>query len=111
MVGLLRLDEVIDAVERDAAVVADDAPAAIGVGQSRDDVAVACAANLRRVGVEDCLIVRLVVLREDFVQTLARLVAIVPARLLRHLDAAVWHEGTLQGLVRLQTDDSFQIFE
>ena len=111
MVGLLRLDEAVDAVERDAAVVADDAPAAIGVGQSRDDVAVACAANLRRVGVEDRLVVRLVVLREDFVQALARLVAVVPARLLRHLDAAVGHEGTLQGLVRLQTDDSFQIFE
>ena len=111
MVGLLRLDEAVDAVERDAAVVADDAPAAIGVGQPRDDVAVARAANLRRVGIEDRLVVRLVVLREDFVQTLARFVAVVPARLFRHLDAAVGHEGTLQRLVRLQADDSFQIFE
>ena len=40
---LLALDQPVDAVERDAAVVADDPAAAVGVGQAGDDVRAAAA--------------------------------------------------------------------
>jgi hypothetical protein len=33
----LDLDQALDAIERDAAVVADDAAAAIGIGEAGDD--------------------------------------------------------------------------
>ncbi len=49
---LLDLEQAVDAVERDAPIVADDAAAAIGVGQAGDDAGLAAAHDLRRVGVE-----------------------------------------------------------
>ena len=39
------------------------------------------------------------------------LVAVGGAGLLRHLDAAVGHECTLQGLVGLQADDLLKLFQ
>ena len=50
---LLALDEPVHAVERDAPVVADDPAAAVGVGQSGQDVRAAAAADVGGVGVED----------------------------------------------------------
>ena len=58
-------DEPVDAVQGDAAVVADDAPAAVGVGQPGDDVRAAAGEDLGGVGVEDAVVVRLAVLGED----------------------------------------------
>ena len=107
---LLERDEVIDAVERDAAVVAHDAPAPIGVGQSRDDVAAACRADLVRIRVKNCLIVRLMVLCKDLVKLRADLVAVVLKSLLRHADAAVRHKCLLQRFVCLEADHLFKVF-
>ena len=45
------------------------------------------------------------VVGKDLVQLLAGLVAVGGAGLLRHLDAAVGHESTLEGLVGLQAHD------
>src|SRR4029453_17861684 len=62
---LLALDQPVHAVERDAAVVADDPAAAVGVGQSREDVRAAAAADVSGVGVEDGSVVGLPVLGES----------------------------------------------
>ena len=64
---ILFLDEnqIIQTVERDAAVVADDPASAVGVGQSRDDVAVTRTLHLGGIGVKNRLIVRLVVIGEN----------------------------------------------
>ena len=70
---------------------------------------VAGCTHLRRIGIEDCLVVGLVVLVEDLVVLLVDLVAIGLGSLLGHLDAAVRHEGTLQGLVCLKADDLFEL--
>ena len=107
----LLLDEEIKAVERHAAVVADDAAAAIGIRQARDDVAMARLAHLRRIGIEDGLIVGLVVLREDLVELGIHLIAVRRSGLLRHADAAVRHERTLERLVGLETDHLLQILQ
>ena len=108
---LLELDEGVDAVQGHTAVVAHDAAAAIGVGQAGDDVGVAGGLHLGGVGVEDGLIVGAGVVGEDLVQFRRGLVAVGGAGLLCHLDAAVGHECTLQGLVGLQADDLLQIFQ
>ncbi len=67
-VVLLGLDEVIDAVQGYAAVVTDDTAAAIGVGQTGDDVAVACLLHLGGVGIEHSLIMGAGVIGENLVQ-------------------------------------------
>ena len=110
-VVLLGLDEVVDAVQRHAAVVADDTAAAIGVGQAGDDVAVAGLLHLGGVGIEHGLIMGAGVLGENLMQLLAGLVAVGGAGLLRHLDAAVGHEGALQGLIGLQADDLLEVLQ
>ena len=58
-------------------------------------MAVAGSFHLRCVSVKDCLIVCLVVLREDLVELLIYLVAVGLGCFLSHLDSAVRHEGTL----------------
>ena len=110
-VVLLGFDEVIDTVQGHTAVVADDTAAAIGVGQAGDDVAVAGLLHLGGVGIEHGLIMGAGVLGENLVQLLAGLVAVGGAGLLRHLDAAVGHEGALQGLIGLQADDLLEVLQ
>ena len=108
---LLELDQCIDAVQGHAAVVAHDAAAAVGVGQAGDDVGVAGGLHLGCVGVEHGLVVGAGVVGKDLVQLLAGLVAVGGAGLLGHLDAAVGHESTLEGLVGLQAHDLLQILQ
>ena len=108
---LLGLDEVVDAVQCHTAVVADNAAAAVGVGQTGDDMAVAGLLHLGGVGIKHSLIVGAGVVGKDLVQLGAGLVAVGGAGLLCHLDAAVGHEGALEGLIRLQTDDLLQILQ
>ena len=109
LVGHLLLDEVVNTVEGHAAVVAHDSTAAVGVGEARDDVGLTGCAHCRGVRVEHALVVRLVVVRENVVQFCARGVAVVLAGFLGHLDAAERHERALQGLVRLEAHNLFQI--
>ena len=52
-------DQPVDAIERNAAVVADDAPAPVGVGQPGDEARAAGRADRRRVRVEHAVVVRL----------------------------------------------------
>ena len=72
---------------------------------------VAGGLHLGCVGVEHGLVVGAGVVGKDLVQLLAGLVAVGGAGLLGHLDAAVGHESTLQGLVGLQADDLLQILQ
>ena len=106
---LLELDQCIDAVQGHAAVVAHDAAAAVSVRQAGDDVGMAGRLHLRGVGIKHSLIVGAGVVGKDLVQLGAGLVAVGGAGLLCHLDAAVGHEGALEGLVGLQTHDLLQI--
>ena len=101
----LVLNQAVHAVERHAAVVADDAAAAVGVRQAGDDVAGAAGAHLRGVGVKHARVVRLAVYGEELAHPGIDRVAVILAGLLRHADAAVGHERALERLVRLQSDD------
>ena len=108
-VRFLRLDQTIDAVQRNATVVANNTATAIGIRKSRDDVGLAGRTHLGRIGIEDALVVRLVILVEDLMKLRTRRIAVGRAGLLGHLDAAIGHEGTLEGLVRLKADDLLKI--
>ncbi len=111
MILLLLRQEVVNAVERHAAVVAHDAAAAVRVGKPRDDLVLSDRAHLRRVGVVDRLVVRLAVFVEDLLELRVGRVAVGRAGFLRHADAAVRHEGALQGLVRLKAHDLLEVLQ
>ena len=103
-VFLLLLDKIVDAVEGDATIVADDSSAAIGIGKAGDDMAVPGPTHLGGVDIEDTLVMGLVVFGEDLVEGRVGSIAVGGEALFRHLDAAIGHEGSLQRLVRLKAD-------
>ena len=65
--------------------------------------------HLRRIGIENALVVGLMIFCEDLMKLRIRCVAIGRAGLLRHLDTAVRHKGSLQRLIGLEADDLFLI--
>ena len=101
-VSHLVLYEVVNTVEGNTAVVADDTAAAVGIRQAGEDLALACHSHLRGVCIINALVVGLVVLSENLVELGVRGVAVGGACLLGHLDSAERHERTLQGLVGLK---------
>ena len=107
--GLLGLDQAVDAVQRNAPVVADDAPTPVGVGQAGDDAGAPAFPDLRRVHVENCSVMRLAVLGEGFAH---RGVGLAADRLqpgLDHAPAAGGHDRPAERLVGLQADDHFVV--
>ena len=103
--GFLDLEQAIDAVERDTAVVADDAAAAVGVGQAGNDAGPAALHDFRRVGVEHAVIVGLAVLGEGLVHLRVGRKAGRLQPGLDHAQSAVRKDGALERFVGLQPDD------
>ncbi len=106
---LLLLDEEVDTIQRDTAVVAHDAAAAIGVRKTGQDVAGARLADFRGIDLENRIGVCLMVLGENLVQLSVGLVAVHLAALLRHADSAEGHESALERLVGLEADDFLKV--
>ena len=102
-------DKTINAVKRNTTVIADDASASIGVGKSGNDLVLAGDSHFRSVGIENTLIVSLMVFCEDAMKLRVRRVAIGFEGILRHLDTAIRHECTLQGLIGLESNNLFKI--
>ena len=107
-VPLLPLDQRVRAVERDAAVVADDAAAAVGVGQARDDAGVARLAHLLGVDAEDPVVVGRAVL-ELLLDGVGELVAVGTAGGQDHAHAAEGVDRAAERLFRLQADDELVV--
>ncbi len=103
------LDQEIQAVEGDTTIVADDAPAPVGIGQAGDDRRAAGAQHVVRIGVEHALVVGAAIFAENPLDFRVDLVAVLFQRLRRHADAAERHQRALEGLVGLQADDLFQL--
>ena len=87
LVRLLLQDQAVHAVQRDAAVVADDAAAAVGVRQARDDARVARGAHVVGIGGENAVVVRLVVFEFVF-DRVGNLIAVGLAGRAHHAHAA-----------------------
>ena len=106
---LLSLNESVDTVEGDSSVVAYDTATAIGIGKTGDDLVLSYCTHLRGVSVEYALVVCLVIFCEDLVQLRIGGVAVSCASLFSHLDTAVGHESSLEGLISLKTNDLLKI--
>ena len=65
-------DQTLNAIKCDAAVIANDAPAAISIRKAGDDSGFAAPHDLGRISIEDPIIVRLAVMRECLVHLRGR---------------------------------------
>ena len=95
--GLVRLfleDQAVHTVERDAAVIADDAAAAVGVRQAGDDARVARGAHVVGIGGENAVVVGFVVF-ELVLDRVGDLVAVRLAGGAHHAHAAERVAGAL----------------
>ena len=102
---LLVLDQPVDPVEGDAAVVADDSAASVRVGQAREHVRTPAAPHVGGVGIEHRFVVRLPVLGERLDDVRIGFVAVGLERIDDHAEAAVRHDGALQRRIGLKADD------
>ena len=109
LLGLLVLDQVIDTVQGDATVVADDAAAAVAIGQTGDDVSGAASAHLGRVHVEDAGVVRLALVGVEVDDLGVDLIAVLGSSLAGDADTAVDVQGALERLVGLETNNSLTL--
>ena len=94
-VVLLLLDQEIDTVQSNTTVVAYDTSTTIGIRKSGNDLVVTSFLHLWSVSIKYALVMSAGVLGEDLVQFRIRLVTVVLASLLSHLDTAVRHECSL----------------
>ena len=108
-VVLLCFYKSVDTVEGDTSVVAYDTAAAVCIRKTGDDLVLSYSAHLGSVSVEYALVVSLVIFCEDLVQLRIRCVTVSCASLFSHLDAAVGHECSLEGLISLKTNDLLKI--
>ena len=106
---LLICDQTVDAVQCDPAVVADNPAAAVSIRQTGDDMAGTAGPHLRGIGVKHARVVSFAVNRKEINNFRIDFIAVVRAGFLRHADAAVRLQGTLEWFVSLEADDLFQI--
>ena len=102
-------NQLVRAVQGHAAVVPDDAAAAVGVRKSGDDAGGAGGADVGGVGVENALVMRLAYLVENIRRFFAHLEPVGFKGLLGHAQAAEGHQGAFQGSVRLEAHHHFQL--
>ena len=101
-IAALFLCQRVDAVQGHAAVIANDAPTAVGVRQARQQARMARGAHARRVCVEHALVVRFAIFREGMLHLLIQRIAVLLQRCLGAAHAAVGVHNALQRRVRLQ---------
>ena len=93
---LLGFDQAVGAVERQAAVVADDAAAGVVVGQARQEAQRTERANLLGVDVEHAVVMRLAVVGENIPDLLVHVHAVLLAGARYDVDAAEGLDGPLE---------------
>ena len=99
------LDKTGDAIESNAAIIADNAAAAIGVWQTCQDVGAATLPYVRSVSVENSIIVGLAILREALDDMRVGRLSICLQRTHNHSKATVRHNGPLERRLSLKTND------
>ena len=104
---LLGLDQAVGSVERQTAVVADDAAAGVVVRKARQEAQRTERADLFGVNVEHAVVVRLAVVGEDVLHLLVHVRPVLLAGARDDVDAAERLDGALEQLVGLQAHDQF----
>ncbi len=107
--SLLDLQQPVDAVKRDAAIVADDAAAAVGIRKPGDDAGPSAIHDLGRIRIEHAVIVRFAVFREGLVHQRIGFEACRLDAGLDHPQSAVGEDRPLERLVGLKADDDFVV--
>ena len=105
----LDLEQSIDAIECDAAIVAYDAPPPVSIRQAGDNSRFPAPHDLRRICVEHAVVVRLSIFRKCFVDLR---VGFKPRGLepcFDHTQTAVGEDRTLERLIGLQAYDDFVV--
>ena len=105
--GLLRRDQLVHAVERDAAVVADDAATPIGIRQPGDNAGFPAGPNLRRVKIEHRVVMRLAVFGEGLAHRRVDLAAAGFESVLDHAESTRGHDRAAERLIGLEANDDF----
>ena len=105
----LLLNQKVHAIQGHAAVVADDAAAAVGVGQAGEELVAAGDLDFVGVYVKHAVVVSLAVF-EDALHFRVKLAAVFFHAGAHHADAAEGHDGALEGLIGLQAHDLLQLF-
>ena len=95
LILLLLLNQVVNTVQCNTTVVANDAATAVCVRKTGDDVGGTRCADTRSVDIEDCVVVSLAVLGEDLLDLGVDFLAGFLNSGLDHTPAAVWHHCTL----------------
>src|SRR5262245_52378083 len=93
---LALIDEKVHPVKCHAPVVADDAAAAVGIGQTGNEVGVATLHDLGGIGIEDAVVVGLAILGEDLSDFWIGLDAVSLETRLYHAPAAEGHDRALE---------------
>ena len=109
LLGLLVLDQVVDAVQGNTTVVADDAAAAIAIGQTGDDVSRAASTHLGGVDIEDASVVGLALEGVALDNVLVDLVAVLAGSLASDADTTVDVQRALERLVGLEANNGLLV--
>lgn len=115
--GLQRLElgefifhQIVDTVQGNATVIADDAATAVSVGQTGQHARFTTAQDIGGVNIENALVMGFTVVGEDFLQARIQLAVICFAGAFHHFDAAERNDGAFKRCIGLQADDLFQFF-
>ena len=106
---LFALDQAVDAIERNAPVVADDPAATVCVRQAGQHVRAAALADGRRIRVEHAFVVRLAIFREGLDDVGIGFVAVGLEGAGDHPEAAIRHDGAFERSVGLQANDDLAV--
>ena len=110
-IGKLQLafaHQITDTVQRHAAIVADNASAAVAIRQPGQYARFTTAQHIRRIGIEHPLIVRFTQVGKQIFKVRIHFTTVGLERTFDHVDTAERMQRALQRLLRLQSNDLFQ---
>ena len=108
---LLEGNQLVNTIEGNTTIVAYNTATTVGIRQTGNNMAATSKTHLWSISIKYSLIVSLVILGKNLMESCTWLIAIVGAGLLSHLDTAIRHESSLQRLVSLKTNNLLQILQ
>ncbi|MNV62761.1 hypothetical protein D3C71_1553220 [compost metagenome] len=102
--------QIADAVQRHAAIVANNTSAPVSIRQTGEHAGFTATHHLRRVDVEHALVMGFAQMGEDILELRVHLASVGFKRAADHVDPAIRMQGAFQRTIRLQADDRFQLF-
>ena len=108
---MLLLNQEINTIKSNTAVIANDTSAAIGVRKSGNDLVVTCFLHLRCIDIKHTLIMCFVIFCKNLMQFFTWLIPISCTSLFCHLNTTIRHESSLKRFISLKADNFFKILQ